>query len=141
MKNINQDIGLLILRITVGSLLLFHGIKKVVDGHDFIKKVLAEAGLPEFLWVGVPVAEVIAPILLLLGIFTRNASLLIVFTMIMTIYLAYGWAGFELNQYGAFKVELNLFFLFTALTIYFTGAGKYALSEKLFSTKPKLKNL
>ncbi|WP_405292307.1 DoxX family protein [Algibacter sp. Ld11] len=141
MKSINQNIGLLILRITVGGLLLFHGIKKVVDGHDFVRKVLSDANLPEFLWLGVPVAEVVAPICLILGILTRSASLLISFTMVMTIYLAYGWAGFELNQYGAFKIELNLFFLFTALSIYFTGAGKHALSERLFNSNIKLKNL
>lgn len=141
MKNTNQDIGLFILRTTVGGLLLFHGIKKAVDGHDFIRKVLAEAGLPEFLWIGVPVAEVIAPILLIVGLFTRSASLLIAFTMVMTIYLAYGWGGFELNQFGAFKVELNLFFLLTALSVYFSGPGKYAFSEKFFTTNTKLKKL
>ena len=141
MKKINQNIGLLILRITVGGLLLFHGIKKVVDGHGFIKKVLSEAGLPEFLWLGVPVAEVLAPILLILGFLTRSASLLIAFTMVMTIYLAFGWSGFELNSFGAFKVELNLFFMLTAISLYFTGPGNISLSEELFHSKTKLKNL
>ncbi|WP_420400514.1 DoxX family protein [Flagellimonas sp.] len=141
MKQVNQDIGLLILRITIGGLLLFHGIKKVVDGHGFIKKVLSDAGLPEFLWLGVPVAEVVAPILLILGVFTRSASLLIAFTMAMTIYLAFGWSGFEINQFGAFKVELNLFFMLTAISLYFTGAGNISLSEKLLQSNTKLKNL
>lgn len=141
MKTINQHIGLLILRITVGGLMLFHGIKKLTHGHDFIKKVLADAHLPEFLWIGVPIGEVIAPICIILGLFTRSAALLIAFTMVMSIYLAYGWAGFEFNQYGAFKIELNLFFLLTALSIYFTGPGKNALSNSLFNSNIKLKNL
>jgi len=137
----NQEVGRLILRITVGGLLLFHGIKKVVDGHDFIRKVLGEAGLPEFLWAGVPIAEVVAPILLILGIFTRSAAALIAFTMVMTVYLAYGWAGFELTNLGAFKIELNLFFLLTAISIFYLGAGKLALSESIFKSKPNFKNL
>jgi len=141
MTNININIGTLILRITVGGLMLFHGIKKVIDGHDFIRKVLGEAGLPEILWLGTPVGEIIAPICLILGIFTRSASLIIAFTILMSIYLAFGWAGFELNQYGAFKVELNLFFLFTALSIYFMGAGKFSLTETIFKSNFSLKNL
>ena len=141
MKSVNEDIGKLILRITIGGLLIFHGIKKAVDGHDFVKKVLTEKGLPEYLWLGVPIGEIIAPLLLIFGMFTRSATLIIAFTMIMTIYLAFGIAGFELNQYGAFKVELNLFYLFTAVSLYFLGAGKYSLSERLFESKSSLKGL
>lgn len=141
MKTPNVDVARLILRITIGGLLLFHGIKKLIDGHDFIRMVLAEKGLPEFLWVGVPIAEVLAPLLIIFGIFTRSSAALIAFTMVMTIYLAYGGAGFELNQYGAFKVELNLFFFMTSVVLFFLGSGKFSLSETVFGSRLSLKNL
>ncbi|RXQ91500.1 DoxX family protein [Ancylomarina salipaludis] len=141
MKSINTDLGILILRITVGGLMIFHGVAKLVHGHGFIIAALSQKGLPEILWLGVPLAEFIAPILIILGLFTRVASSLIVFTMIMTFYLVFGMDGFKLNEYGTFVAELNLFYMFTAIAIYFTGSGRFALSEILFKNQLKLKSL
>ncbi|MGM5630437.1 DoxX family protein [Apibacter raozihei] len=126
-KEINADLGKLSLRISVGGLMIFHGIAKLIHGHDFIKEILASKGLPQFLWIGVPTGEVIAPICLLLGVFTRISSLLIVFTMLMTFYLIHGINDFSLSQTGGVKVELNLLYLFSSLAIFFLGSGKYSL--------------
>lgn len=48
------DLGLLCLRITVGGLMLFHGIHKLLYGHHFITQLLQNHGLPTFLKYGVP---------------------------------------------------------------------------------------
>lgn len=112
--------------------MIMHGIKKLVYGHDFVITKLSE-----FLWLGVPVGEVIAPIGLILGIFSRSSSLLVAFTMFMTFYLVFGWNGLALNQYGGFNGGYNLFFLFTALAIYLAGPGKYSLSEKTLQQSAK----
>lgn len=42
----NTDIGLLLSRITIAGLMLFHGVAKLSDLNG-IKSMLAEAGLPE----------------------------------------------------------------------------------------------
>lgn len=39
-KGINQDFGKLLIRISVGGLMIFHGIYKLIHGHDFIKIML-----------------------------------------------------------------------------------------------------
>ena len=118
-----------------------HGIHKLIDGHEGIRSMLAKANLPEFLWLGVPVGEVLAPLCLILGVFTRSAALLISFTMIMAIYLTQGLSGLMLNQtYGSFNAELNLWHLLVGVSIFFLGSGKYALSEAIFTKKLKLKN-
>ncbi len=131
----NIDLGRLILRVTVGGLMLFHGMKKLIDGHDFIRHLLAKAGLPEWLWLGVPLGEVIAPLCLIVGVFTRSSALLVAFTMAMSIALFHGASGFALGKYGALNAELNLFYLLAALSIFYLGSGKFSLSNRLLKGK------
>ncbi|QYN51817.1 DoxX family protein [Apibacter sp. ESL0404] len=123
----NSDLGKLLLRVSIGGLMVFHGISKLYHGHDFIKGMLTSKNLPEYLWLGVPLGEVFAPICILLGIFTRISSLLVAFTMLMTFYLVHGMEGFSLSQTGGLKVELNLFYLLTSLALFFLGSGKYSV--------------
>lgn len=126
-KELNSDIGKLLLRVSIGGLMVFHGISKLYHGHDFIKGMLTSKNLPEYLWLGVPLGEVFAPICILLGVFTRISSLLVAFTMLMTFYLVHGMEGFSLSQTGGLKVELNLFYLLTSLALFFLGSGKYSV--------------
>lgn len=42
----SNDCGLLVLRLTVGGLMLFHGIHKLTAGVGFIGGMLAQMGLP-----------------------------------------------------------------------------------------------
>lgn len=127
----NDDLGLLLLRVGVGGLMVFHGIHKVLHGHDFVRTKLAEVGLPEFIALGVPVGEVLAPILLILGLMTRLSALTIAFTMIMSIFLAFSDRLWTLNQFGGWAPELNVLFLLASLAIFFMGSGRYAVDSKL----------
>lgn len=70
-----QDIGKLIVRLTVAGLILFHGINKVIHGAAWMAQPLAALHLPEFISYGVYVGEVIAPLFVILGLWTRVASL------------------------------------------------------------------
>ena|SRR5690606_25004858 len=130
MKQIRTDLGKLVLRIGVGGLLLFHGVYKLLHGFEGIRSLLAANNLPDWLWIGVPLAEVIAPICILLGFFTRISSLFVVIMMIFSIYLAFGMSGFRLGEHGAPIIELNLLYLASALALFFVGAGKYALYKR-----------
>ncbi len=125
----HDDTGKLLLRLSVGGLMLFHGVHKLIHGHDGIRTMLADAGLPPFMAYGVPVGEVLAPILILVGFWSRPAAVLVAFTMLMSIYLAFGWGAFALNKHGAPVIELNLLFLFGALALVFLGSGRYSLSR------------
>lgn len=124
---VNYNIGLFITRLAVGGLLLFHGIAKMSHGYDFIHGMLTEKGLPQFLWLGVPLTEILMPILLIVGIFTRFAGLSIVILMIATIFLAHMPNAFTVSETGGLDVELNLLYLFGALSLFFTGPGKYSV--------------
>jgi len=131
MKQIKIDLGKLLLRIAIGGLLLLHGIHKMLHGFDGVRGALVKNGLTELLWIGCFVGEIIAPICLILGIFTRISALLVVVVMIFSLYLVFGMAAFELNsKTGALVTEANFLFLFSALALYFIGGGRYSLYKK-----------
>lgn len=123
------NLAALTLRLSVGILMLFHGVSKMINGHDFITLVLGKAGLPSFLQYGVPLGEVIAPILLILGVYVKPSAILIAFTMFASIFLAFGDKIFSLNPYGGVLYELNLLFLFSSLALVFLGSGQWGLMK------------
>jgi putative oxidoreductase len=125
----NPNIGLLLLRVSLGGLFLLHGIHKLQTGVEWMKELMTSNGLPAVMVYGAFVGEVLAPILIILGIATRPAALMVVFTMIIAIYVAHGGEVFELGKHGESKIELQLLYLFGALTLVFTGSGKIGLRQ------------
>ncbi|QXV67618.1 DoxX family protein [Mucilaginibacter sp. 21P] len=116
---------MLLIRLSTGGLLLFHGAAKLSHGHSFIREILAEKGMPEWLWLGVPLTEVFSPVLLLLGVFTRMAGAGIALPMLITIFLAHMPGAFNNTDTGGLMVELNLIYMSGALSIAFAGPGKF----------------
>lgn len=132
MKNLekNIDLGLLILRVSIGGLMLLHGIAKLQHGAGFIEDVVVGAGLLSFIAYGVYVGEVIAPLFILLGLGTRVASLIFAGNCLVAALLVHSQDIFTLNEQGGWTVELLGLFFFGALALIFTGGGKYAISNK-----------
>lgn len=122
-----DSLGKLVLRLTVGVLLLMHGIAKLSSGVDGIAGMLAANGLPGFIAYGAYLGEVVAPALLIVGIFTRPAALVIVVNMLFAVGLAHMGHLTELTQTGGWRLELQAFFLFGALAVALLGAGRYAI--------------
>ena len=122
-----ENIGKLILRIMLGSLMLFHGVNKMQHGINFIKGLVTAQGLPEVLAYGVYAGEVLAPVLLILGWRSRIWAGLIAVNMLVVIYLTQLGAFLKLGAHGSWAVELQMFYLFSALAIVFLGSGKFAL--------------
>jgi putative oxidoreductase len=122
-----EDAGKLLLRIAVGGLLLFHGVSKLMGGIGWMAGMLASNHLPAFIGYGVYVGEVIAPIFLLLGVFTRAAALIVAFDLLMAILLVQRTKIFTLNQGGGWTIELEMLFLLGGLAIFLLGSGRYAL--------------
>jgi len=128
LSSLDQDIGILIMRLAVGLLMLFHGVAKIMHpgSLDFIANMLNSHGLPSALAYGVYVGEVLAPLLLVAGFRSRIAALIIVINMSFAILLAHADDLFSLTQHGGWMVELQMFYLLGALAIVFTGSGRYA---------------
>lgn len=118
----NPDIGKLVLRLTLGLLMLLHGISKLQHGVGWISAELASHNLPGFLAYGVFIGEIIAPLMVILGVHTRIGAVLIAGNM-----LVHMGELFALSKTGGWALELQGFFLFTAVAVFFLGAGKYAI--------------
>ncbi|MCF2875207.1 MULTISPECIES: DoxX family protein [unclassified Tenacibaculum] len=124
----NKEIGTLIQRLSIGLLILFHGIANTSANYSFIKSLLSGIGLPEFIAYLVFIGEIVAPILILIGFRARLASFILAFNMLIAILMAHASDIFALNKYGGWAIELQALFLFGAASIVFLGAGKHAIS-------------
>ena len=119
-----EDVAMLLLRLAVGGLLLFHGIQKLRYGVDWMAPLLEAKGLPTFIAYGSYVGEVAAPLFILAGVLTRLASLAVAGTMVMAVFLALSDQVLALNQFGGWAIELNVFFFIAALALALLGPGR-----------------
>ena len=126
----SPDIAKLLLRVSAGIMMLFHGFEKVVNGISGVRYLTTNAGLPEFFAYGVFIGELIFPVLIILGLYARIASLGLAFNMLMAILLAHGSTLFELGKHGAPTFELPFLYLVISIAIFLLGSGKYAVNSK-----------
>ncbi|HCL6098902.1 DoxX family protein [Enterobacter cloacae subsp. cloacae] len=124
-----DDLGKLLLRLAVGGLMLFHGLHKLFGGVGFISGLLVEKGLPGFIAYGVLIGEVVAPILIIVGLFTRPAALVLAFTMIVAWLMVGTGKTFALDAVGAWAIESLVYFFIGSLAVAFLGAGRYAVGK------------
>jgi putative oxidoreductase len=124
------DAALLILRLVLGVLILLHGISKLPPPPTVIVDILAKANLPAVLAYGSYIGEIVAPILLIIGIWTRLAALVIVINMIFAVLLAHTGQLFSLGRTGGYALELQAMYLFTAVALALTGAGRFSVGGR-----------
>jgi len=125
----NDATGKLLLRLTVATLMLFHGIAKIIHpgSLEFIESSLSSIGMPSAIAYGVYVGEVIAPLMIIAGFHARIGGLIVVANMIFAIVLAHTGDFFSLTQHGGWALELQAFYLFGGLAIVLLGSGKFAI--------------
>jgi putative oxidoreductase len=122
-----DDFGKLVLRLTLGVLLLFHGVHKILTGIDPIRAMIGAHGVPDYLAFGVYAGEVLAPLLLILGLFARLGGALVVINMIVAIVLVHMGMLTGLNDQGGYALETQMLYLFGGLAVALLGAGRIAV--------------
>ena len=125
-----DDAGKLLLRLTLGGLMLLHGIAKITGGIGGIEKMVAGAGLPGFFAYGVFIGEVLAPILLILGFYSRVSAAVIAINMVVAIALAHAKDLFVIGPQGGWALEIQGMFLFTAIALVLTGPGRFSINRR-----------
>ena len=126
----NESTGKLILRVALGVLILLHGIAKLKGGIGFITDTVTAAGLPAALAYGVYLGEVLAPLLLIAGWFSRIGAAVIAANMLFAMALVHRAELLSLNQSGGWSLELQGMFLFTAIALALTGPGRYSVNDR-----------
>lgn len=125
-----EDCGKLILRVTLGVLILMHGIGKITNGIDWIGPALESSGLPAFLKYGVYFGELLAPALVIAGFYTRIGAWLIAVNMLFAIGIAHWNDLFIIDQSGGLALEKQYMFIFSAIALALLGGGRYAVNQK-----------
>jgi putative oxidoreductase len=122
-----DDAGKLFLRAALAIILLFHGYAKLTGGIGFVGDMLAKAGAPAALGYLVYVGELIAPLMILAGVFTRPAALVVAINMVVAVLLVHTGQFFTTNETGGWALELQGMFFIAAITVALLGAGRYSV--------------
>jgi putative oxidoreductase len=124
------DVALLVLRVTIGILMLKHGIPK-------IRKLLSPEPIHFFETFGLSernsliaaaFVEVFFSSLLILGLGTRIAVIPLLGTMLIAVF-------YTLKSHTFDKKEVPILFLLIYITIFFSGSGKFSLDYMIFGLK------
>lgn len=123
----SDDLGKLVLRVILGALILFHGVSKLIHGPGFVVQALGQAGMPSFLAYGVYVGEVVAPLLLVLGLWARVGALIVAVNMVVALLLVHTSQFMSLADTGGWALELQGMYLGGAIAVLLLGAGRFSL--------------
>ena len=119
------SIGLLLLRLGFGGLMLTHGIPKIMNYATLATQFPDPLGMGSQLSVTMAIgAEVGCSALLILGLFTRLATIPLIITMLVAILIVHGGDPFA-------KKELAITYLIPFLTLLLTGPGRFACDHCL----------
>ena len=129
------NLGLLVLRLMLGTVFLGHGAQKAFGafggpGFGGMAVMVGSLGLrPAPLWTALAVGgELAAGLLFLLGVWTPLAALLVLATMAVAIAKVHGPKGFFVQNGG---YEYNLVLIVAALTVAALGPGALSLAHVL----------
>ncbi|MFS0779559.1 DoxX family protein [Neobacillus sp. 3P2-tot-E-2] len=128
---LKNEIGALILRITLGAIFFIHGVVKFQGGIENTAGWFESLGLPGVTAYGVALLEMIGGILLIIGLATRLVSALFALLMIgatVKVKLAIGFLGN--GQMAGY--ELDLAFLAIAIYLVINGSKLFSLSKLIF---------
>jgi len=129
------DLGLLLLRLTLGAVFLGHGAQKAFGafggpGFEAASGFIGSLGFrPARVWTAVAVGgELVAGLLFVLGLLTPLAGLLVLATMAVAIAKVHGPKGFFVQDGG---FEYNLVLIIAAVAVAATGPGALSLDRLL----------
>lgn len=125
-----DDTGKLLLRLTVGGMLILHGIHKIMIFPAGISGMLEAHGIPGSLVYGVYLGEILGPVLVIVGLYARIGGLLIFLNMVVATYLAFGGNVLAVNSHGGWIIELEAFYGLGGLAIMLLGAGGISLGGR-----------
>ncbi|MDR0214019.1 MAG: DoxX family protein [Comamonas sp.] len=109
--------AMVLLRVTLAVLLLFHGWAKLRYGIGSIERMVEAAGAPGWLAYAVYLGEVVAPLLLLVGLWVVPAALVIAINMVVAFALVHTGQVLQLHSSGGWALELQAFFFVSALVV------------------------
>ena len=123
-----KSFGLLILRLSIGTMLIHHGYEKTADIENFANAFVRPLGLPFpiFLSYIAAYSEIYGSWLIIFGLLTRLGALSIVGTISVAIYHAVATSGFNI-----YLLELLILYFGGAFCVLCYGGGYFAIDMLL----------
>ena len=123
-----KSFGLLILRLSIGTMLIHHGYEKTADIENFADVFVRPIGIPFPIIASYIAAysEIYGSWLLIAGLLTRFGALAVVGTITVAIYHAIVTAGFNI-----YLLELLVLYFGGAFCILCFGGGDFAIDRLL----------
>ncbi len=130
MKSLNalQPVGLLVLRLSLALIFFTHGYPKLAHSTAGMQGFFVEHGLPGYFVYVSGVMEVFGAILLVLGVFTRAAALLLAVEMGVAIWKVHSAGGYL----AVHNYEFPLAMLAGSFALATLGAGSLSLDGLMF---------
>ena len=135
--NILGELSIFLLRIGFCVLMVHHGLEKLQDPEGFAEFVVGKyfpflPGDPVIWTFGAAITQLVCPLGLALGIFSRLCALGLFSTMAFAVYFHFldtGLEGFPLAVVEAHNYAFELSFIYGLISLYFlcAGPGRLAL--------------
>ena len=126
--NILQPFGLLALRLALGVIFFAHGYPKLAHLGGGMQEFFVQHGLPGYFVYVAGVLEVFGGLLLMVGLFTRPAALLLSAEMAVAIWKVHSGKGYlAIHEY-----EFPLALAVACFALATVGAGAFSLDKPLF---------
>lgn len=124
---INEDVGYLILRVGAGGTMLYqHGLPKLIGFGDKMDTFSDPFGVsPAFSLALITFAEFFCAALVILGLWTRLATIPLIIGMAVAAFMVHGDDPFK-------KKEMAVVYMVIFMAIFFFGSGRYAVNRISF---------
>jgi putative oxidoreductase len=124
---LREDLGKLTLRLVIAVLIILHGIAKLRFGLGDVVPALARHNIPQAVGYLVLLGELVAPALMIIGLWTRAAAWLLAATMAVALVLGHPRELFEMTSHGGLLLEVQWMYLLGAVAVALLGAGRFSV--------------
>jgi len=135
MKFLNglQPLGLLVLRVCLGIILVYHGYPKLVHANAGMREFFVVHGLPGYLVPAAGILESFGGAVLVVGLFTRPAALLLAIEMGVAIWKVHSGHGYMAVKEYEFPLAVGA----ACLALATVGAGLISMDHLIFGESGK----
>ncbi len=138
--NILGELSIFVLRVGFSVFMIHHGLEKLQDPQGFAEFVVGKyfsflPGDPVIWTFAAAITQLVCPLGLALGVFTRISALGILNTMLFAVYFHLcdtGLEGFPFAVVESHNYAFELSAIYAAISLYFVcaGPGRLAISRK-----------
>lgn len=127
-----KSLALLLLRIAIGAIFIYHGYPKLTHAAQWVGN-FDRMGFPGYVAYVAGVLETFGGAVLIAGVFTRIAALLLAIEMAVAVLKVHGLIS---NPANVHNYEFPLTLCVSAFVLATVGPGMFSIDQALFERRP-----